>query len=145
MIESKRLSVVKPTVHTRYHIDFDWWRKNDRDWRVYLQSYLCPQHQESFQDAREGELIDWIDPQTAEVQRVDGLQHVLIGHCAQQPDFITQRTSMVDAVFRIFLSNGNAALSCEELAERLNRPADTILRTLSGIRVYKGLRPIMEA
>ena len=48
MAEIKRMSLVKPTVKTRFHIDFDWWSQNDRDWRVYLRSFLCPEHQQAF-------------------------------------------------------------------------------------------------
>jgi hypothetical protein len=93
---------------------------------------------------RGDEKVDWVDPDTAEVQQVDGLQHVLITHCAKEPDFISERTALVDAVFRIFLANGNTPLTPVELAERLGRPPETILRTLSGMRVYKGLRPCPE-
>lgn len=144
MPEVKRLSLVKPTLQTRYHIDFDWWRKNDRDWRVYLRNYLCPEHQEAFANIETDDKVDWVDPQTAEVQPVDGLQHVLITHCAKEEAFITQQTTLVDAVFRLFLSNGNQPLSVVDLAEQLGRPPVTILKTLSGTRVYKGLRPCQE-
>jgi hypothetical protein len=44
-------------------------------------------------------------------------------------------------VFRLFLSNGNAPMTSQELGARLKRPPETILRTLAGPRVYKGLRP----
>jgi hypothetical protein len=138
------MSVVKPTLQTRYHIDFDWWRANDRDWRVYLRSYLCPEHQEAFADLNTDEQVDWVDAETAEVQRVDGLQHVLITHCARQESFITQQTTLVDSVFRLFLANGNVPLTPVELAEQLGRQPMVILKTLSGLRVYKGLRPCVE-
>ena len=59
MVEVKRISLVRPTIETRFHIDFDWWRQNDRDWRVYLLSYLCPEHQELFSDMRGEELVDY--------------------------------------------------------------------------------------
>ncbi|NLG71688.1 MAG: hypothetical protein GX495_06580 [Chloroflexi bacterium] len=144
MTEVKRMSVVKPTLQTRYHIDFDWWRANDRDWRVYLRSYLCPEHQEAFADLNTDEQVDWVDAETAEVQRVDGLQHVLITHCARQESFITQQTTLVDSVFRLFLANGNVPLTPVELAEQLGRQPMVILKTLSGLRVYKGLRPCVE-
>jgi hypothetical protein len=88
--------------------------------------------------------MDWVDPDTGEVRRVDGLQHTLRTHCSQQPDYLTSRTPLVDAVFRVFLANGNIALSARELADRLGRNPDTILQTLSGLRVYKGLRPVEE-
>lgn len=145
MAEVKRYSLVKPTLQTRFHIDFDWWVQNDRDWRVYLRSYLCPGHQESFANTGSDDLVDWIDPETAEVTQVDGLQHVLISHCARMDDFITDRTALVDAIFRTFLANGNTPLTPIELADQLGRPPGTILRMLSGgPRVYKGLRPCPE-
>ena len=144
MVELKRLSLAKPTLQTPFHIDFDWWSRNDRDWRVYLHSYLCPDHQEVFSSIDSEETVDWVDPETAEVQRVDGLQHVLISHCAKQSAFITYQTTLVDAVFRLFLANGNIPMTPTELGEQLGRPANTILKTLSGIRVYKGIRPCLE-
>lgn len=144
MSEGKRFSFIKPTVQTCFHIDFDWWSKNDRSWRVYLRSNLCPEHQQAFENLQVGDEVDWVDPETAEVQVVDGLQHVLITHCAKQPDFIPDHSTLVDAVFRVFLANGNMPLTPIELSERLGRPADTILKTLSGTRVYKGIRPCMD-
>lgn len=143
MSEFKRISLVKPSVETRFHIDFDWWIKNDQDWRVYLRSNLCPEHQLAFMDRNFEEQIDWIDPQTAEVRRVDGMQQILITHCARQPGFIPEHAALVDSAFRVFLANGNQPLSSLELGERLNRPPQTILKTLSGIRVYKGIRPCL--
>jgi hypothetical protein len=142
--EVKRFSLVKPTLQTRFHIDFDWWSKHDQDWRVYLRSNLCPEHKKVFTARGIEELVDWVDPETAEVQQVDGMQHVLITHCAKQPGFISEHTVLVDTAFRIFLANGNTPLSSLELARQLNKSPDTILKTLSGIRVYKGIRPCIE-
>jgi hypothetical protein len=142
--EVRRFSLVKPTLQTRYHIDFDWWGQSDRDWRVHLSSLLCPEHQEAFSDFKADEMVDWVDSDTAEVQRVDGLQHVLISHCAKEEGFISERTALVDAVFRLFLANGNDPMTIADLAERLGRPPSVLLKTLSGGRVYRGLRPVME-
>ncbi|MDO9129495.1 MAG: hypothetical protein Q7U34_06475, partial [Anaerolineales bacterium] len=92
-------------------------------------------------DLPETQMIDWIDPETAEVRQLEGLQHALISHCARQEGFLTEHTTLVDAVFRLLLANGNAPMSALELGATLKRPADIILRTLGGPRVYKGLRP----
>lgn len=135
------MSLLKPSVQTPFHIDFEWWEQNDRDWHVYLRSLLCAEHQQSLADVQAGAMIDWIDPETAEVKPVDGIQHTLMSHCALLPDFVTEHTAVVEAVFRIFLVNGNQPMSATDLAKRLNRPAETILRTLTGPRVYRGLRP----
>jgi len=139
---TRRFSLIKPTLQTPFHIDFDWWQKNERDWHVYLRSLLCPEHQEVFADMRQGEMIDWVDPKTAEVKPVDGIQHTLMSHCARRPEFVTEQTALVEAVFRLFLTNENMPMTPEELGSLLNRPPATILRTLSGPRVYKGLRPL---
>jgi hypothetical protein len=141
MAEGKRLSLIKPTVNTPFHIDFEWWKKNERDWHVYLRSLLCAEHQMAFAGIEEGEAIDWVDPLTAEVKPVEGIQNALMTHCVKQPDFLTEQTAMVEAVFRLFLTNGNIPMTAQELGGKLHRPPDTILRTLAGPRVYKGLRP----
>jgi hypothetical protein len=138
------MSLLKPNVKTPFHIDFDWWKQNERDWHVFLRSFLCEEHQQTFAELEEGELIDWIDPETAEVKQVDGVQHALISHCALLPEFLSERTAMVESVFRTFLANGNIPMSAEDLSKRLGRPADTILKTISGARVYRGLRPMQN-
>jgi len=109
-----------------------------------LRSLLCPEHQEIFAEVEEDGMIDWIDPKTAEVKPVDGIQHALMSHCALLPGFSDSHTAMVEAVFRIFLVNGNVPMSADDIAKTLERPADTILRTISGPRVYRGLRPYQQ-
>ena len=138
------MSLLRPNAKTLFHIDFDWWKQNERDWHVFLRSFLCAEHQEIFAETEEGDSLDWIDPQTAEVKPVDGIQHALISHCAQLPDFVSQRTALVEAIFRLFLANGNIPMTAEDLSEKLGKPADTILRTIAGPRVYRGLRPILN-
>jgi hypothetical protein len=135
------MSLLKPSPITPFHIDFEWWKQNERDWHVFLRSLLCAEHQEVFADLDADEMVDWIDPRTAEVKQVDGIQHVLMSHCALLPEFSDTHTALVEAVFRIFLTNGNLPMSSEELGKQLGRPKDTILKTISGPRVYRGLRP----
>lgn len=143
-MESKRRSLIKPQLTSPFKIDFDWWQNHDRDWRVYLRDFLCDEHKALFEDVENDEMIDWVDPKTAEVTQVDGLLHVLITHCAKQEGFVSRNMALVDSVFRILLSNGNRPTTPEELGEILGRPASTILRTLSGVRVYKGIRPVLD-
>ncbi len=134
-------SLIRPTVDTPFHIDFSWWQKHDRDWRIYLHNLLCEEHRAMFSELATGEAFDWVDPETAEVRRVDGLLHVLMTHCAQEPGFLDTRGSVVDSIFRLLLAHGNAPMTPREMAVWLNRPATTLLRLLSGRRVYRGIRP----
>ncbi|MFN2269378.1 MAG: hypothetical protein ACK2US_00990 [Anaerolineae bacterium] len=136
--------LVKPTLDTPFHIDYTWWDRKGLHISVELRAHLCPEHQEVFSEHFDTEKIDWVDKKTGEVTRVDGLQHVMQVHCSQQPDYINDGLSLVDAVFRVFLANGNGPMTSEELSTITGRPAEKILNTLSGLRVYKGIRPLRK-
>lgn len=140
----KRPSLLRPTADTRFHIDFLWWKENDSNWRIFLQGYLCEKHQEMFQDQTEDVIIDTVDPETAEIHQEDGLLYELMNHCARQPEFINDNMPLIAKVFRIFLANGNLPLSAAELSKLVNRPANTVLVTLTGPQVYKGIRIYQE-
>lgn len=135
------MSLLKPTYDTQFHIDFEWWQNNEHDWHVHLQKCLCEEHQEYFDEHLATQLIDWIDPETAEVKQVDGLQHTLVTHCSQQEDFITESTQLVEAVFRALLANGNKPLTPRELEDITGKSMRTILKTIAHNKVYMGIRP----
>jgi hypothetical protein len=134
---------VKPTLETRFHIDYEWWKREGRDLRTYLISHLLPDQRAQFETLRDETPIDWIDPHTAEVRQVDALQQA-IADATRDSQFITDHTALVDAIFRVFLANGNKPLTPVELGAIINRPPTTILRTLSGAQVYKGIRPVVD-
>ena len=138
----KKFSLIRPTSETPFHVDFDWWKQHDSNWRVYLHSCLCAEHQAAFTNLEEGYQIDWVDPETAEVTSVDGLEHVLMSHCSLLKDFLDMNMPLVDAVFRAFVAHHNTPMSPSQLAELTGKSSDTILRTLAGPQVYKGIRPI---
>jgi len=144
MTDINRMSLIKPDINTPFHIDFEWWKEMDQNWRIDLRGLLCEEHQKIMTDFPEDQLIDWVDPDTAEVKQMDGLQHVVSSHCALQEDFLTNHTTLVDGVFRILMANGNKAISAEEFAKSLGRSPDVILKTLAGLRVYKGIRPFLR-
>ena len=132
---------VKPTVDTKFHIDADWWEEKSHNFRVYLLSHLCGECQKRYKDYQDADLVDWIDANTGEVSQVDGLWHSLRTCCSRKPDYVNDLTPLTTAVFRTFLANGNEPLTATELGEALHRPANTILRTIGGFRVYHGIKP----
>ena len=139
----KPIRSLRPTLDTLFHIDYAWWNKEDRDLRLYLRSHLCAEHRAQLAEADlDDDLIDWIDPNTAEVKRTDALVLLMRSHCALQDGFIAEHTSIVDAAFRVFLTNDNQPLAARQLAEQINRDADTVLRTIGGKQVYQGIRPV---
>jgi hypothetical protein len=139
----RRKRLVKPSIKTKFHVDFNWWEKEERDFRIYLWSYLCPECKKVYTSHLGTEEVDWVDQETAEVSKVDGLWQSLRTCCSHKSDYITDATPLVDSVFRIFLANGNSPLSPIELHNIIKKGSpDSILRTLAGGRVYYGIRPV---
>lgn len=131
--------LIKPTLDSKYHIDYDWWVNTPgEDLRVYLLTHLPAAMRERLA-ATDGAKMDFIDPSTGEVKRLDSLQ-LALRQAAQAPDFINREIAVVDCIFRVFIKNDNTPLSPRELAEQTGEDATKILRLLSGTRVYKGLR-----
>jgi len=76
---------------------------------------------------------------------VDGLWHSLRTCCSLKSDYIDATTPLTTAVFRTFLANGNEPLSAVELGARLNRSSALILRTIGGLQVYSGIKPVTDS
>ncbi|GAB4342864.1 MAG: hypothetical protein Kow00117_21930 [Phototrophicales bacterium] len=141
-LPGKPSALIKPTLNTKFHIDYDWWETSPEDLRYYLLTHLPPDQRKRFSHTTESQVVDYVDPETGEVFRYDELK-LAIKLAAQDPLFINPQTSLVDSVFRVFLKNNNTPLSPKQLAEITGRPAETILKTLSGQRIYKGIRPFL--
>jgi hypothetical protein len=60
------------------------------------------------------------------------------------PDDFTTHTSLVDAIFYTLLANANRPMTARELAERVKRDPETVLKTVSGPTIYQGIRPLSE-
>jgi hypothetical protein len=140
MTFSKPSALVKPTLNTRFHIDYDWWDRSPEDLRYYLLSHLRPEQRARVAELPESEVIDYIDPQTGEVHRMDAIQ-LAIHEASQDPEFIDEHTSLVDIVFRVLLKFNNRPMTPVEIAEQAGRDAETILKTIGGRQIYKGIRP----
>jgi hypothetical protein len=137
----KPSALIKPTLDTRFHIDYDWWeRQPAEDLRIYLLSHLPIEQRERLSQVHEDREVDYIDPETGEVSRVDELR-LALRQAAEDPDFINKDLSIVDNVFRVFLKNNNTPTSARELESIVGTSARTILQLLSGRTIYKGIRP----
>jgi hypothetical protein len=130
------------TVDTKFHIDFQWWEKQNKDIRVFMRDLLCPESREAIAAIPPGQMVDVVDPETAEVHQVDPIWEAIRSCCSLKPDFIAADTPLLDSIFRAFLANGNKPLSVLELHQRLDkRPPEVILRLLTKGQVYMGIRP----
>lgn len=143
-VAPSKSSIAKPTLNTKFHIDYEWWEKSSPDdLRVYLRSHLPDDQRERMSLVAENHMVDFVDPNTGEVLKMDELR-LAIKIAAEDPEFINTNISLVDSVFRVFLKNNNLPLSPKQLSELTGRPAETILKTLSGQRIYQGIRPYLK-
>ncbi len=142
-IPGKPSTLIKPTLDTKFNVDYSWWDRNSEDLRTYLLSHVLPEQRERIIQSEEHRVVDFIDPLTGEVSQLDELQ-LAIKLAAQDPNFINPQTSLVDSIFRVFLANNNEPLSPRELAERIKKDPTTILKTIGGIRIYKGIKPHLD-
>ena len=143
MAETEKKTVyTKVTVDTPLAIDFEYWSTKEPNWRTLLSAYLCEEHQAEFADeGNPDELIDIVDPVTGEVMKKDLLIDRLYSHCSQQEGFVPENGPLTECVFRVFLSRKNEPADAAELAEIMNKNANTILKTLTS-RVFRGIRPV---
>jgi hypothetical protein len=71
---------IKPTLDTRFHIDYDWWqRSSGEDLRIYLLSHLQPDQRSRLEQSSDGndQKVDYIDPETGEVFQANALELAL--------------------------------------------------------------------
>ncbi|MCY3866620.1 MAG: hypothetical protein OXG68_14380 [Chloroflexi bacterium] len=132
--------LIKPSVETKFFIDYDWWEQSRDDLQIYLLTHLTPDQQRALEHRDLREVFDFVHPETGEVFRVDALG-LAIRESSKREDFITGQIGLIDSVFRALLVNGNQPLNALELAQITGRDASTILKTIGGLRIYRGIRP----
>ena len=135
----------RPSLDTKFHIDYSWWTATGKDIRVAVRGQLCQECQQRFPDHRNTESVDWVDPETAEVVQADALLQCLRSECANKPGFVSRVSPLITNIFRLFLLNGNQPLTPRELHDQITwQDPETILRTLATGTVYMGIRPDIE-
>lgn len=122
---------------TRFHIDYSWWDEKG----LSLESYLNSRLGQSISLDDSLGAIDLVDMTTGEVRQLSGFEYAVQKYFQDQPigDF-SRRASLVDAVFCALLANGNRPMTAGELGAEVQRAPDTILKTLSGPKVFQGIR-----
>ena len=132
---------IKPTLKSKFHIDFNWWAVDNRNLRRHLLEHACLKCREMVEADPEPKFMDWIDPETGQVFQIDQLWHLVQSQCSQDDDFIPENLTLVSAVFRLFIANNNIPLTAVEIHHHLQRKDPRlILRTIGGRNVYHGIR-----
>ena len=139
-----QMEVLKLNTDTKFWIDFGWWENQDRDFRLYLHELLCADCKRIYPEHKDTEDIDWIDPQTAEVKRVDALWQSIRACCRHKPDYIAPSMPLTSCILRALVAADNTPLSATELCEHIGKGSpETILRILTGERIYYGIVPLL--
>lgn len=120
---------------THWFIDLDWFQQNNRSFSTLVQDYLCPECAKRL--SSEGK-----------ENSVNTLLSTIKNCCSQAPDFLTDRSPILDSIFRLFLANSNKPLELEELGKQLSKlrggdpyrtSPDVLLRLLKN-DLYYGLQ-----
>jgi hypothetical protein len=135
---------IRPTLETKFHIDFSWWQQEGNNLRNFLEGHLCADYAALAAENR-GKTFDWVDSETGEVFQIDMLWYIIYHHCQDHPEFFDSRTPLTTAIFRAFIARNNRPLTAVEIHHLIQRKSpDMILRTIGGRRTYKGIKAISE-
>ena len=97
--------IITDQISPRWFIDLDWYRQNNRSFLALAQGCLCPECGERLKEG--------------EISAAD-LVTTIKDCCSKTPDFITGKVPILEAIFRLFLANGNQPLDLEEMGRQLS-------------------------
>lgn len=139
----KLTRIARPTLETRFHVDWSWFERNNINAEKVIRDQLTPKVAERFPPEAAIETVDYVNPQTGEVTRLDSLREAIMSECQWEPLYLTGDIPLVQAVLRVFLANNNQPLTVIEIAQRLERiDPDPILRVLTTGDVQMGIVPL---
>ena len=81
--------LIKPSVETKFYIDYEWWDSSRDDLHVYLLTHLTDEQQSRLENCDLRQVFDYIDPVTGEVFQLDQLD-VALRESSGRDDFITE-------------------------------------------------------
>ena len=91
----------------RWCIALDWFKQNNRSFSTLAWGCLCPKCRERL-EAKPGEIV------------ATDLLATIGDCCSKAPGFISGDLSILESIFRLFLTNGNHPLDLEQLSWQLN-------------------------
>jgi len=147
----------EPREEARYFIDLQWYEQQGLVFSVVAQGRLCPSCAAKLGTFVE-ERYPVIDPKTKRVafeyRQVPYAANplpIIRDCCSRSRDYITPETPLLEAIFRVFLANGNQPMTLSAVREHLltylpemaalksDYPVQLLERLINGDRSY-GLR-----
>jgi hypothetical protein len=126
--EDSSVAVAEPeteTEPTRYYIDTGWYDQRNRSFRAMAQGRFCTACQAKVGESTQ-ERVPTVDKkssrvvyETRDVRYGEQPMQVIRTCCSKQRNYITPETPVLEAVFRVFLANGNQPATIERVREQL--------------------------
>ena len=109
----------------RFFIDMQWYEQSGRSFRAMAQGRFCPSCQAKVGESTE-ERVPTVDKKSNKVvYEVREMQYgeqpmaVIRSCCSKQRNYITPETPVIEAIYRVFLANGNQPATLERVREQL--------------------------
>jgi hypothetical protein len=137
--------LLRPTTTTPFHIDWSWFERNGLDVQSLIRNQLSEKSAQMLADGEPVEEVDYVDPETGEVFRIDSLRETILAESRWEPDFINDSLPLMQGIFRLFLAENNRPLTATQIAQRLGRhDPNAILRVLTASGVQNGVVPVRK-
>ena len=79
------MRAARVSIDTKFHIEFEWWDKQNKDIRVFMQELLCPESREAVSASSPEQTADVVDMETAEVTQVGPTWEAIRDAMARRP------------------------------------------------------------
>lgn len=140
-----RFRLARPTVNSYFHVDWDWFRRNKLGIKSLVHNQLCPQCLREFSEGVEVQDVDYIDPETGEVFKINNLWEAILAHCQWQPNYLDNNMPLNQRILRVFLASNNEPMTVKALARELGLyDPNFLLRVLMASGVQNGVVPVRE-
>lgn len=108
----------------RYYIDERWYTEHNKSFRTVAQNRLCPTCRKKL-GTEVQERVPTVDNRGRVVYEMRAVPFAsnplaeIRRHCSKESDYITAETPIAEAIFRVFLANGNQPTDLEGILEQL--------------------------
>lgn len=109
----------------RYYIDERWYTDHNKSFRTVAQARMCPQCQKKL-GTEVQERVPTVDARGRVVYEMRAVPFAsnplaeIRKHCSKEPGYITAETPIAEAIFRVFLANGNQPTDLDGIIEQLS-------------------------
>jgi hypothetical protein len=139
----------------RYYIDEKWFTAHNKSFRAVAQTRMCPSCRKKL-GTEVQERVPTVDARGRVVYEMRSVPFAsnplseIRKHCSKESGYLTSETPILEALFRVFLANGNQPIDLDAIREQLTeytssseRPRaynpELLLKMLSSDNTY-GLR-----